>query len=708
LKLEITSLILLAVMVAASFGSIQGSSRLGDRSSGISSGLFQLEENFDGRSINLNPIANSGPDKVVYEGEVVQFNGNKSEGGCAPEHWDIETVDVHGDLHTFASMALDSYDQPHISYFDSINGGLKYAKRIGLSWGIEKVDSTVQAGEFTSIAIDSSGYPHISYFDRTDHDLRYAKWNGSVWVIEIVDSAGWVGEYSSLALDSSDCPHISYFDFGNRDLKYAMCDGDSWQIETVDFAGSVGSWCSLKLDQNDWPHISYLDSGHSYLKYAKWNGSSWKIETVDSTDTIYDYSSIALDSDNFPHISYYREYGRDLKYARWNGTCWDIEIVDSAGTVGMLSSLVIDSHNLPHISYCDHSNDTLKYARRTGSSWIFQVVAPMTDRFWSPTPIALDSNNLPHICYDYLQDIKYAKLLCGETSIISYEWDFDADVDSDGDGNSTNDTDATGPTSTHVYGDDGVYTVTLTVTDEQGLSDTDTCNITVLNIDPTATIESTTMDVEFGLRVAGRKYNNVSMTLYENGNSLGSVSIERLPGSPNVQMAWVPVSIDFSKSYSANVTFTSKDPPNIGGNPVWIYLKSKDGSIKKIHHTFNVQQSKKRDSEHWNHVEPWEVDLSAYLIGLPFEIISHVTDPGSDDETLTFTYGSQVKIVTYLNNPPNPDPYPSPKVNAVDIMDMTTLVYEGSGTVTLVVKDDDNIRLGVGEGSYFMSVGLRT
>jgi outer membrane protein assembly factor BamB len=288
-------------------------------------------------------------------------------------------------------------------------------------------------------------------------------------------------------------------------------------------------------------------------------------------------------------------------------------------------------------------------------------------------------------------------------TIESYEWDFDA-----GDGlwwETGTTPDSTNPTPTHVYGDDGVFIVTLRVTDNDNLSATDTCNVTVQNMNPTVTIESITMEVEIGLRVAGRKYNNVSMTLYEEGSSIGYVSIERLPGSPNQQMAWIPVSINFSKSYNATVIYTPEDPPNIGGNPVWIYIKSKDGSMNRIHHTFNVQQSKKRDSDHWNHVEPWEVDLNCHFIGLPFEITSHVTDPGSDDETLTFTYGSQVKTVTYLNNPPNLDSYPSPEINSVDIMDTTILIYVGAGTVTLVVKDDDNVRMGVGEGTDFISVG---
>ncbi|UCG69479.1 MAG: PQQ-like beta-propeller repeat protein, partial [Thermoplasmata archaeon] len=288
-------------------------------------------------------------------------------------------------------------------------------------------------------------------------------------------------------------------------------------------------------------------------------------------------------------------------------------------------------------------------------------------------------------------------------TIETYEWDFNVN---DGLWWETSALpDATGSTTTHTYGDDGVYIVTLRVTDNDNLSATDTCNVTVENVNPTVTIEPVSMNTEIGLRVAGRKFNNVSMSLYEDGIILSYVSIERMPVSPDEQMAWIPISINFSKSYNATVTYTPKDPPNVGGNPIWIYIKSQNGSVKKIQHTFNVQQSKKRDSEHWNHVEPWEVELNNHFIGLPFEIISHITDSGSDDETLTFTYGSQVKTVTYLNNPPNPDLYPSPEVNPVDITDTTILVHEGPGTVILVVKDDDNVRLGIGEGTDIKRIG---
>jgi outer membrane protein assembly factor BamB len=248
------------------------------------------------------------------------------------------------------------------------------------------------------------------------------------------------------------------------------------------------------------------------------------------------------------------------------------------------------------------------------------------------------------------------------------------------------------------FGDDGIFTVNLTVTDDDGGSTTVMTNITVNNVNPTVTIESITMDVELGLRVAGRKYNDVSMILYEEGNSMGYVSIERLPGSPNEQMAWIPITLDMTKVYSATVNYTPEGPPNVGGNPVWIYIKFQNGTIEKIHHTFNVQQSKKKNSEHWNHVEPWEVDLNVHLIGHQFEVTSYITDLGSDDENLTYIYGSQSISVIYLNNPPEPDPYPSPEVNPRDIFDITTLLYQGPDTIILIVKDDDNIRLDFGQG----------
>jgi hypothetical protein len=88
-------------------------------------------------------------------------------------------------------------------------------------------------------------------------------------------------------------------------------------------------------------------------------------------------------------------------------------------------------------------------------------------------------------------------------------------------------------------------------------------------------------------------------------------------------------------------------------------------------------------------VEPWEVDLMPYLVGHEFNVTARITDPGSDDEELTYTYGNQTVTKSYYNDGVGPDPFPSPEFNPVDLTDETILIYLGPGELVLSVEDDD-------------------
>mgnify|MGYP006255940223 FL=1 len=78
----------------------------------------------------------------------------------------ITTIDSATTLGWQASMAIDSSDNIHVSYYDAsqFNGDLKYATNSGGSWTTKVVDSsTARSGKYNSITTDANGYAHISY-----------------------------------------------------------------------------------------------------------------------------------------------------------------------------------------------------------------------------------------------------------------------------------------------------------------------------------------------------------------------------------------------------------------------------------------------------------------------------------------------------------------------------------------------------------------
>jgi hypothetical protein len=590
---------------------------------------------------------------------VARYNGPGNEWDQA---WALAT-DLSGNVYVTGESwgdgtGLEPWDYATIAY-DPFGNELWVARYDGPG---------SEADGAKDIAIDASGNIYVtgwSYGNGTDFDYATIKYDSSgneVWVARYNGPANGGDMAMAITIAPSGTIYVTGMSYGNgtdhdaADYATVAYDSSGNELWVARYDGLISGYdkaYDIALDSSGNVYVTGSSATNKGGLFPWW---PW---------TISDYATVAYDS-----------LGNELWVARYNGPGNGDDVapamaVDSFGNVYVTGW----SHSTESYDYC-----TIKYSW-TSPNQPPEARAGLDQIVYEGDVVNFDGS----LSYD------------PDGTIETYEWDFDV---RDGLWWETGGApDAVGSTTTHTYGDDGVFTVTLRVSDNQRASAIDTCNITVLNVDPNVNIKSVTMDVKIGLRVAGRKYNKVDITLYEDGTPVGHATIKRLPGSPNTQMIWIPVTLDMTKSYTATVIYTPESRYNIGANPVWLYTKFEDGRTKKLHHTFNVQQSKKRDSNHWNHVEPWKVDLNSYLIGHQLEVTSHIKDPGSDDETLTYTYGSQVVTITYLNDPPNPDPYPSPEVKPIDIMDTTTLVYEGPGTVTLVVKDDDNIKLGVGQGS---------
>lgn len=231
----------------------------------------------------------------------------------------------------------------------------------------------------------------------------------------------------------------------------------------------------------------------------------------------------------------------------------------------------------------------------------------------------------------------------------------------------------------HVYPDDGNYDVNVEVGDDDGGVDTKVFQIPVLNVAPTVTLEVLPIEVNASLRIAGEKWHDVTIEMYEDGTLIAGGTLVRYPGSPDDQrLDLTGLQVDYSKTYSAIVRYTPEDDPingqPNGANPCWIILTFSDGQELWIHHTFNV-----------NHPDTyvWKVDLTAAILshGMTFE--ASAFDPGADELAFHWDFGDGTNATSFYPN--GNGTYP------VTIMEIINHVFPGSGTYTVVitVEDDD-------------------
>ena len=75
--------------------------------------------------------------------------------------------------------------------------------------------------ERVSLKFDSKQHPHVAYWDSGMGVLRYATLTPKGWKAETVDSGNNVGLDPSLAIDSHDDVYISYYDMAHTALRLA-------------------------------------------------------------------------------------------------------------------------------------------------------------------------------------------------------------------------------------------------------------------------------------------------------------------------------------------------------------------------------------------------------------------------------------------------------------------------------------------------------
>jgi len=340
--------------------------------------------------------------------------------------WSIEVVDDSPKVGEGSSIAIDSFDRPHISYYDGQFTHQKYAYWDGESWNYEIVDYEMWTGDKSIIRIDDNDVVHIISNHNEDITLKYYRLIEGNWTYDYLSrggfrysmelnqdgnpqvffySQGFSSVYSfndtdlvnllylpdpnypspsmpywtnwgSITVDNEDNLHISFqkttgYYTGYSELKYGYLIDDQWNFETIDNISMESDYLrhtmtKIKLDSTGSPHICYFDESADALKHAYKVGSEWVIESI-ANGSAYDIS-MAIDSNDKIYLSYFNTSGKDLMVSQKDGDNWYTIALDKGGIVGKSTSIAIDSNDCAHISYYDETNGNLKYAYRSNQN----------------------------------------------------------------------------------------------------------------------------------------------------------------------------------------------------------------------------------------------------------------------------------------------------------------------------------------------------
>ncbi|MBI5000831.1 MAG: PKD domain-containing protein [Euryarchaeota archaeon] len=650
-------------------------------------------------ALGVPPVANAGPDQTVNEGDTVHFDGTGSYDPDAPIIVEpIRIVDVSGNGQYIAigwgtNVTLFKTNSP-VPQWTYDTGSEVEAAALSDSGQYLAVGYTNHVALFdtsssTPLWTHTTTYPiattpresldisrdgeHIAVGTGTPYTTT-----GDIYMFNKNGSLMWTYSYPA------DVRSVRFSGDGN----YVVAGSWMWQLRLYDVSTGTLYWTSTIGD----PHYatalsynaSYVASGQGAQNTVSlYNRNGNLIRTYPVSGTV---AEIAMSDDGiyiaeaqyypFGSVNAFRLLRTDTPSFVWSYTL---------STYGETIDMALDARYIvggcwDHNVYLfDTSSGTPLYTYTTGGG-IWEVSMDYKGDYFAAASesglYVFTTIGGPRFLWQWTN----AHPAPGYE--LTYSWDF-------GDGAT-----GTGATPTHVYGDNGVYTVTLTVTDVEGLTGTDTCIVTVNNVAPTAEMKGIYFPAEITLRVAGTPGNIVTLVIEQEDSVIGSVEVTRTSGQPNE--ATLYANIDLTKPYTATLYYDSSANGH-GANPVWFII---DGKMAKI--TTFVTKPKDPSTYH----QSYAVDLNSLLTtsGKALTFKATATDPGSDDLTFTWDFGDSTPTVSsiYYNNGVSPDPYPSPwGTYPFTADDATSHSYNASGTytVTLTVMDDDG-----GTSSYLTSV----
>lgn len=177
-------------------------------------------------ALDADDVAHIGYVRKSGSAMYVQHARRKGRG------WTLRTVATVTNVSAWISLAVNAAGEARLVYYDAANTDLYYVEQCGLDgpWcESELVDGSgtgAGAGRFCSIALDSDDCTHISYYDNATTALKYIHWRPCVEfpVAETIEFKGTVGQFTSIAVDGAGIPHIAYVDVSDDQIHHAVAD----------------------------------------------------------------------------------------------------------------------------------------------------------------------------------------------------------------------------------------------------------------------------------------------------------------------------------------------------------------------------------------------------------------------------------------------------------------------------------------------------
>jgi hypothetical protein len=432
--------------------------------------------------------ANAGIDQTVYEGDIVQFNGSVSYETYFP----VWPVDISGDgqymaigwdnnvtfFSTASNTPLWTYDTGGrvgdlklsdngtylavgsymaLFYFDTTSGDVLWSVLIGDS--INRFDSDpgnkldmTRDGKF--IAAVAAGN-RVLVYDTTSPTPTIPYWNYSFGYPAFVVRFSGDGKYLGMANHDDGLYRLGWIP--GKSINWTSNVGGRYMSSSISYnadkicAGQGSNARNIKL--------FYITELESWNGYALWNTSFqdpiWTYPTGIETDTFAD----ALDMD------------RSANYVVGGSRNKNVYLFHQFADG---SPDWYGSDRTPVFTYQTGGKIEYNGVSMSGDGTFFAAGS------WDGNVYLFSTVGGPHLVWNFSTTYFFS-----EPTPYSYRWDLNNFVDSDGDGNFENDIDSTIPNPTYVYGDNGFYTIKLTVEDSGGCIDVDYVIITVKNAKPT-------------------------------------------------------------------------------------------------------------------------------------------------------------------------------------------------------------------------------